>query len=259
MKKRVGVVFKEEKPEAKKLGLEVKRWLEKRDCEVFLKLTDKVLKEGLSFIVTLGGDGLVLHTADRVAEFKIPLFRVNFGRMGYLCDVKPDEVFEKLTGKFDYEQRTRIQAEVFQKGKLVKKVDALNEIAIGGINRTVSVVIEVLGKKKNFVAEIRGDGVIFSTKTGSTAYNIYAGGSVLLTDVFSVVANNAFFDSDFLLPNTKAFVTSTEAVFELKSLDLREAQLPYLIADGQRNYRLKAGDLVKIKRSQTETKFVKVV
>jgi len=255
---KVGIVFDKRKPESERLGIGIKQWLKTKGYKVFLKLTDRVLEKGLTFVITLGGDGLVLHTADKVAEFQIPLFRVNFGQRGYLCDVRPNEVFEKLNGDFEIEKRTRIQARVFQGEEIVKEVSALNEIVIGGSNRMISIEMEVRDKEKSFRAKIKGDGVIFSTQTGSTAYNINAGGPVLLTDMLSVVANNALFESAFLLPNTKALVTSTKAVFKVKSLDPRRFHLPYLVADGQRDYKLNDGDLVVIKESALKTLFIKV-
>src|SRR4030042_5476646 len=115
--KKIGIVFGKRKPEAKRLGLEIAEWLQKRGHKTFLRLTKDVLEEGFDFIVTLGGDGLVLGTANKVAKLETPLFRVNFGRKGYLCDINPNDVFEKL-GKMlreDYqiESRVRIRAKIF--------------------------------------------------------------------------------------------------------------------------------------------------
>ncbi len=257
---RVGIVFDERKIAAKKLGLEIKEWLEKRNNKVFLNLTDSVLEKGLSFVITLGGDGLVLHTADIVAKFNVPLFRINFGRRGFLCDISPDEALKKLQGEFYLEERTRIQAKIFNKDRLIKEIDALNEIVVGKneTGRMVLVEVKAIDKDKNFTAEIAGDGVIFSTETGSTAYHINAGGPVLLADVFSVLANNALFKSDFLLPNTKAIITSTEAVFRVKSLDLRDSNFPYITADNRKSYRLEADDFIEIRKSQLRNLFIKV-
>jgi NAD+ kinase len=151
-----------------------------------------------------------------------------------------------------------VQAEVFHENKRTRTISGLNEILIGGINRTVFLEIRVIGENKEFEAEVIGDGILISTQIGSTAYNINAGGSVLLTDAFSVVANNGLFKSDFLLPNTKSFVTSVEAVFEVRILNPHKQNLPYIVADGQRNYRFKNGDFVVIKRSEKETLFVRV-
>jgi NAD+ kinase len=260
--KKIGVIFrKKEKPEAAELGFEIREWLRNKGQRVFTRLTTPILEKKLDFVITLGGDGLVLGVADRVAKFGTPLFRVNFGRRGYLCDIKPDEVFENLEkvleGEFKIETRTRIKAEVFHEKEKILTTDALNEILLGGINRVVFLELKVSDGKKKLTVNVTGDGVIFSTETGSTAYNINAGGPLLLTNAFSVVASNAYFESEFFLPNTRTFVTSTRASFKLKSLDPRKSNLPFLVADGQRDYKLKNGDRIEIRKSPLETFFIK--
>ena len=256
---KIGIVYDHKKPEAEKLAREVIVWLRERDSEVYVKL-DAGIMRGLDFVVTFGGDGLVLHTANKVALYGIPLLRVNFGYLGYLTNIEAWEMFdmlEKVLSKdFFLDERTRIEAEVFHGGQSIRRIDALNEMVIGGINRIVSLKMDVLIDGGNFFAEVRGDGAIFSTKTGSTAYNINAGGPVLFIDAISVVANNAYFKSNFLLPNTKAFVTSVEAGFRIEVINQNKLNLPYLVADGQRNYRLKAGDYILIKKSPAKTFFM---
>jgi len=259
---KIGVTFnKQRKPETEQPAREIVGWLRNNGHKVYINPVKKILESGLDFIVAVGGDGTVLHTADRVADFAIPLVGVNFGRKGYLCDMEYDEVFKKLEkilkGNFKV-KKTRVQAEVFHEDEKVKTISGLNEILIGGISRTVFLKIGAIGKNREFEAKIIGDGIIVSTQVGSTAYSINAGGTVLLTDVFSVVANNGLFESDFLLPNTKSFVTSVKAVFEVSISNPHKQNLPYLVADGQRSYRLKNGDFVVIKKSEKETLFIRI-
>ena len=85
---KIGIVYDREKPEATKLALEVKDWLKKRKHQVFLRLGNSVL-EDLNLVITFGGDGLILQTANKVAAYKTPLLRVNFGYVGFLANVKP--------------------------------------------------------------------------------------------------------------------------------------------------------------------------
>jgi len=261
--KKVGIIFNEKrKPEAKKPAIEVARWLKEKKRQAYVNPSDKVLAKGLDFVLVIGGDGTILRTADRIAKFSIPLAGVNFGHRGYLCDIEENEIFEKLEkilgGKFKTEERTRIYAEVKNKEKTIREIDGLNEILIGGISRTVFLEIEMTDHDKYFAAAITGDGVLFATETGSTGYNVNAGGSILFADLFSVVANNAYFESEILVPNVKSFVTSTDAIFQIKILNDFKENLPFLAADGQRSYRLKKGDSVQIKKSKYKTIFLKV-
>lgn len=261
--KKIGIIFNEErKPEARKPSVEIAKWLKEKGCEKYINPGESILGKGLDLVVVVGGDGTILRVADKIARFSIPLIGVNFGHRGYLCDIVENEIFKKLEkmlqGNFEIEEKTRIQAEVFNKKKIIREIDGLNEILIGGISRTVFLEIKATDKDRSFKATVTGDGVLFATKTGSTGYNINAGGPVLITDAFSVVASNAYFSSDFLIPNMRSFVTSVEAVFQVKILNTFKENLPFLAADGQRNYRLKGGDIVRIKKSKYKTLFMKV-
>lgn len=261
--KKIGIIFNEErKPEARKPSVEIAKWLERMGHKVYINPSESILDKGTDLVVVVGGDGTILRIADKIARFSIPLIGVNFGHRGYLCDIEENEIFKKLEkilqGNFEIEEKTRIQAEVFNKKKVIRDVDGLNEILIGGISRTVFLEIKATDKDRSFKATITGDGVLFATKTGSTGYNINAGGPALISDAFSVVASNAYFSSDFLIPNMRSFVTSVEAVFQVRILNTFKENLPFLAADGQRDYRLKKGDIVRIKRSKHKTLFMKV-
>ena len=241
---------------------QVFEWLRSKEHAVFVNPEENILKKGVDFAIAFGGDGSFLFAADRIAEYRIPLVGVNFGNRGYLCEIRKENMFAEIekiiAGRYKMQERTRIHAEIFHNDKKIGAISGLNEIYIGGINRTVSILIETIGKDKSFRASVTGDGAIFSTKTGSTAYNMNAGGPVLIVDGFSVVANNALFESDILLPNAKSFVTSSEAVFKVTLLNDKKQNLPYLVADGQRNYKLRPGDHVIIKRAPTSSYFVKL-
>lgn len=261
--KKVGIIFnKERKPEAESPSLKIAKWLEKNRHKAFVNPDEKILNEGLDFVIIAGGDGTILRTADVIARYEIPLIGINFGHKGFLCDIEETEIYNKLEkilkGNYVIEKRSRIKADVLNNGKKIREIDALNEIIIGGISRTVFLEMKVLEEKNKFKALITGDGVIISTKTGSTGYNINAGGPMLMTDVFSVVANNAHFDSDYLMPNAKSFVISTKAVFEIKILNTFKENLPFIVADGQRDYGIVKNDIISIKKSKHYTYFIKV-
>jgi len=181
---KIGIVYDREKPEAKKLALEVKDWLKKRKHQVFLRLGNSVL-EDLNLVITFGGDGLILHTANKVAAYKTPLLRVNFGYVGFLANVKPAEIFEKLSAMLDEDnyiiaKRTRIEVLVKdEEGNLLVRKDALKDIVAERINTQAIACEVVINGESN---EYRGDGIIFATRTGSTAYVESAGGPTLIKD-----------------------------------------------------------------------------
>ena len=96
---KIGIVYDRKKPAAKELALRVRDWFKERKHQVFLRLGNSVL-EDLDFVVTFGGDGLILHTANKVAAYGVPLLRINFGYVGFLANIEPAEVFEKLSMMF---------------------------------------------------------------------------------------------------------------------------------------------------------------
>lgn len=209
----------------------------------------------------VGGDGTVLHVANLLAHSDTPIIGINFGHRGFLCEMKREDVksgIENLMAmKYTIEEKTRIQAKIRLNNDQMITLEALNEISIGGINRTVHLKVDILSSQKTIVTEITGDGLIIATRTGSTAYNINAGGPMLLTDALSVVANNAFFESDKLLPITNSIVVPTEAIIRIHDLGHNPANLPYVIADGQESFRLGQDSKVTIRRSEHTSRFIK--
>ncbi len=260
--KRIAILIKTTKPEAKIIAEKIENYfIRKKDYRIFTKLNQLILKRGLDWIIVLGGDGAMLHVANEVASCEIPLIGVNLGHKGYLCRIKKQDLTKALgslnSGNFSVNSYTRIKARIIRQKRVIKEIEALNEIVVGGINRAVWLELKISRGSKRELIKVVGDGIILSTQIGSTAYNVYSGGPILMTDVFSVVACNALFESNYFLPNTKAFVIPTSARFQIKTL--RGGQhLLYVIADGQKDYKLQKGEEVIVTRSSRITKLIEL-
>lgn len=271
-KKNIGLIVDFDKKEAMKLANEVKDWLEKGNYLTFIKsipeLTDSFLQE-LSFIITFGGDGLVLKTANAVAPYNIPMARVNFGTVGFLCNIEPDRILwnlkKILADQFHIETRSRIRAKIVKENKeIICEFDAFNEIVVGSTpeKKTTWLKVKIIEdsekSKKTRTLKTTGDGLIIATKSGSTGYCLSAGGPVLLEDAFAVVASNGHFESGFLPPYAKSFVTPSDDVwFEITVL--RGGQnLPCVKADSddKRTRLLKEGEKVIISKSTYKNLFI---
>jgi len=260
---RIALILKSNKIEAKEAIKMAKKFLLTKNYKIYTKINKSPLPR-LSWIMVFGGDGAVLNIANMVAAHNIPLIGINFGHRGYLCEINPSEPDALLNGlkrlikkQFSIRPCTRIQAKIINKNKIKKQADGLNEIVVGGNNRTAYLKIKVKLGKNTKAAHLVGDGVIFSTRVGSTAYNLYAGGPVLLNNNFSVTMINALIDSQYFLPNTQSFVTPIEASFEVIS-ERNGKFLPYVVVDGQIDYRLKNGDVVIVNRSKLITKLIEL-
>jgi len=246
------VYNKKLKPESEIMVKEAVEFL-KKSCNV--KVNPKYFDD-TDVIVIYGGDGYLLNVANKVSYLRTSIVGVNLGRVGYLCGIQKEKHINRLNDilhdNYYISNRTRISAKINEKNE----IDALNEISIGGINRTVYLELKFITDRKYLLKSI-GDGIVFSTRTGSTAYNVNAGGSVILNnELFSVVANNAIFQSDILPMNTKSIVVNTETRFEVKILNKNRNNIPFLIADGQRTIKLDKDDIVTIEKSINVTKLI---
>lgn len=247
-------------PQNKKYALETATILEKYKIKHFLNPKEEdANKVDLAFAV--GGDGTVLYVANLLASHKIPILGINFGHRGYLCETQKNEIEDCvqkiIEGKYEIEEKTRIQAEIKKQSDFASILEALNEISVGGINRTIHIEAKIITPQTSVKTTITGDGVIVATRTGSTAYNINAGGPMLLAEVLSIVANNAFFQSDSFMPCTKSLVVPSETVIEIKNLSHNTANLPYIIADGQKSLKLGKDDSIFIKKAKNKNYFIK--
>jgi NAD+ kinase len=142
----------------------------------------EALGQVCDLVIVVGGDGSLLRGARALAQYGVPLLGVNRGRLGFLTDITPEDIEEKvdevLTGKFKSEQRFLLDMEVKRKGEVIATADALNDVVLhpGQFIHMLQFEISVDGV---FVTSQRSDGVIVSTPTGSTAYSLSGGGPIL--------------------------------------------------------------------------------
>jgi len=134
---------------------------------------------GSDLLICLGGDGTVLHAARTVVPYPTPILGVNMGRLGFLTELRPDELLDRLPdvleGRCRTEERTMLQAHVRSWGATYH---ALNDVVIGraSVGRPIYVDVSINGSRR---ALHRCDAMIVATATGSTAYSLSAGGPIL--------------------------------------------------------------------------------
>ncbi|HEY0757539.1 MAG TPA: NAD(+)/NADH kinase [Ktedonobacteraceae bacterium] len=211
--------------------------------------------EDCDFALVLGGDGTILHATRLCAPANVPLLGVNFGRVGFLTELEPGEVAEHLPLYVEREQsvwidqRAMLSAELRQDGQHEEFL-ALNDIVIarGTWPRVVEIHIWV---DDYFYNKTHADGIILSTATGSTAYNMAVGGPLLHPQVESCVltpiAPHLAFDRSLILPpeaqvRLQIFTGTQDGVFS---------------ADGQTNRAIKNGATITISRSQYIARFLR--
>ncbi len=179
MLKRINLTVKQGSERADEVAQRVKTFLEDNNVEV----SEGEISPSDEAVVVVGGDGTLLHVAARAFERQIPLLGINAGGLGFLTEVHTDEMNEALEhlvkGSFELDKRMVLCVEVLDKnGQLVQKYTALNEAVItkGALSKIIRIDTWV---QDSFLTTYRGDGLIISTATGSTGYNLSAGGPII--------------------------------------------------------------------------------
>ena len=144
--------------------------------------TGRSIEESIDLGIVVGGDGTMLHVANALAQVNLPVVGINMGRLGFLTDIPAENFGEPLDqlldGHYSIEERTMLQARIFEDSKLVAERLALNDVTLskGATGKMIEIDMRVDGEQ---VGPSRGDGVIVATPTGSTAYALSAGGPIL--------------------------------------------------------------------------------
>lgn len=204
--------------------------------------------------IVVGGDGTMLNAAHSLVDPGVAVLGVNLGRLGFLADVSPHEMLERLHailgGEFEEDQRTLLHASVIRNGISVSESDALNDVVIHkwDIARMIELDTRIDGR---FLNSVRADGLIVSTPTGSTAYALSGGGPILAPSLPALVLVP-------ICPHTlsnRPIVLSDQVTVDilLHGGDSHQAQIT---CDGQINFSLDTGDIIRIIRKSKTLRLI---
>jgi NAD+ kinase len=209
----------------------------------------------LQFVVVLGGDGTLLSAARSMAKAGIPVLGVNLGSLGFLTEVRLEELYPTLQGidegRCNVEVRSMVHCEVLRKEALVASYDALNDIVVGKgtVSRLNHCDVYVDGE---FVSAYKADSLIVSTPTGSTAYSLAAGGPILMPSVDAFVVTPVAAHS---LTHRPLVVPDTSKIEIVVNTGHDEA---YLSIDGQVGMPVHDGDRVACRKSEHQVKLLRI-
>ncbi|MBQ8415551.1 MAG: NAD(+)/NADH kinase [Clostridia bacterium] len=206
-------------------------------------------------LVVLGGDGSILEAARRAAHRGTPILGINLGRLGYMAELEMGDLalLDRLfTKEYTLEKRSMLRVELFAGNELRSFSYALNDAVIS--NGSVSRIIDLeLSEGGNRVATYRADGLIISTPTGSTAYSMSAGGSIVDPRVPCVCVTPVCPHSFTARP----LIFADTAVLEVRNVCVREKML-YLTVDGRMNFELYRNQTVRISKSDMGTSLIRL-
>lgn len=197
----VGICLKDDQPQAEGSVTELGRWLKARGIEIHADPqcaqwvgvpaeTREEVASAAELMIALGGDGTLLSVARAVGMRSVPILGVNLGRLGFLAEVDPEELYpvleEALIGQAEVVRRMRLEVRLERDGEEILNILALNEAMVthGQLPRLIDVEAWADGQR---VTTYHADGLIVSTATGSTAYSLSAGGPLLVPDLKAIV------------------------------------------------------------------------
>lgn len=256
---RVFIVAKTDKPAVAAALTELQPWLSQR-CQVVGVESDgqnTIDKYDADLVLVLGGDGTLLSAARRLAGRPIPMMGVNFGRLGFLASFTPDQLKESvelfLQNKLPIAHRRALRASVYPKGgkpgATSFQATALNDAVITAGAPFHMVELELSVASEGGIRYF-GDGVIVATPSGSTAYNVSAGGPIIDPDVDAMCITP-------ICPHSLSFrpvVVAGDAVVEIVPMRVNPGTT--LFCDGQASTPLHAGDRVVVCRCANDVLLV---
>jgi NAD+ kinase len=261
----VGIVAKAGSRDAQDTAHELAEWLRRRGLAA--TLDDSTLRAraraeeppavpaaAYDLVVVLGGDGTLLAAA-RTLQAGIPILGVNLGNLGFLTEINRGELYpalvEVLEGRFSTEERSLFDVELRRQSGSPSRFRVLNDAVItkSALARIIELTLQVDG---HLIARFRSDGLIISTPTGSTAYNLSAGGPIvnplLPVAVLTPICPHALSMRPIVVPDA--------APIEV-TLETRREEV-YLTLDGQEGTPLSFGDTVSLTRSASTVRLAKV-
>lgn len=212
------------------------------------------LGENQDLVIVIGGDGSILNAARAVVDYEVPMLGINRGRLGFLADIRPNEIESKLSsilhGSYNKENRSLLTVNIERDGKMIATNNALNDVVIysGSLARMIELETSINHK---FVSRQSADGLITATPTGSTAYALSGGGPILYPTLHAFV----------LVPMFPHTLTSRPIVVEDKSLikilvTKNNEISPKLSCDGQWHFDLEIGDSILIQKHPKELSLI---
>ena len=264
--KRIGIVLKPHQRDALRTICELVTWLHEREIELIggpeiereriehetgcavAEVPQHELAASADLMLVLGGDGTMIATARMIGDREVPVLGINYGGLGYLAEFRIEELYHALesilSGNFRLDKRVMLDIELRRGDASVTRNRVLNDVVIN--KSALARIIEIEAYlNSQFVNSFRADGLIVSTPTGSTAYNLSAGGPVIFPSMNAVVITPI---CPFTLSNRPIVVPDDAEIELLLKTDKEEVALTL---DGQVGFPLEVADRVVIRKSRT--------
>ena len=239
------VITRPDSPEVEEIGRELIAWFNQRSIRAELNRIDAQM----DILLVLGGDGTLLHVADEASRYQLPVLGINLGNLGFLTEIAADERYEVLDlllaeDDVRLEKRIMLSAAYVNgtTGETSPSVHALNEVVI--VKKSTEAMIRLrCWADREYVTTYRADGLIIATPTGSTAYNLSAGGPVVHAELDTIVVTPI---CPFMLESRPVLLASEHKV---TTQLLAPAGQVKVIVDGELQWTITENDYLLVKKA----------
>ncbi len=229
------------------LEIKFKKYFPNFSGIAFHRDIDSVLRN-CDLVITIGGDGTIIHTSKRACLYQKPVLGINLGRIGFVAGLEPNELknLKKITSN-DFTIENRMMLDIYINDKINdKKFFALND-AVFSAGKISGLVDLNVAFNDNKINQYRSDGIIIATPTGSTAYSLSAGGPVVEPNMKCILLTPICSHSLF----SRSIVFGEDSKLSICSAKENNRQL-YLTIDGEKSIKLSYNDIVEITVSKTQ-------
>lgn len=211
------------------------------------------------YIIILGGDGTFIHVAKDLIDIQRPIIGINLGNLGYLTEIDSNNFEKDLVhisdGEYHIEKRMLLYGEIIRNGEVINSDIALNDIVLNRC-QSMSIIDFEVNVNGKFLNRYSADGIIISTPTGSTGYNLSAGGPVVYPSAEIILATPVC--AHTLNSRSIAFSADAEIEIIVRERD-RDKNLNKMVSfDGESEILLQNDDIIKIKKSEKLTKILRI-
>jgi NAD+ kinase len=270
---RVGLIAKHHLDAAAGVLAELAGWLEARDVRAVFETETAALvglppgrptssrddiPKACDLVLVLGGDGTFIGMAGRIARLgaDVPILGINFGSLGFLTEVTLEELYDALAAvledRADFDERIMLRARTRRQGPPLEDRFVLNDVVItkGALSRIIDLSVSIGGSP---VMRVRADGLIVSTPTGSTAYNLAAGGPIVHPGVDALLLTPI---APHMLTNRPIVVPGDSEVRVEPMMNGSNDEV-FLTFDGQSGYPIQGNDVIEIRRADRPLRVVR--
>jgi NAD+ kinase len=270
--KRIGIIAKQNKPEAVPIVRNLIEWFQPKKIEVYIEegmgnlftphpsatnlcfVEKKEIPSYAEMIIVLGGDGTLLSVARLVEDHDVPILGVNLGGLGFLTEITLEELYRVLErvvqGDFVTDERVVLNAAVTRRGERLAEFVVLNDAVInkGALARIIDLETTINGE---YLTTFKSDGLIISTPTGSTAYSLSAGGPIVYPSLHCIIITpicpHTLTNRPIVIPND----VQIRATLKTKQQEV------ILTLDGQQGFSLEFEDVIEVRKAEGRILLIK--